>query len=81
MTISTEGRIFIAHLTRNLAARERAGANLLSPGVTKWAQAFHDFGRTMARAGGPVKAAKLFHAAYNRFRGPLPFRYYRGPEL
>jgi hypothetical protein len=60
--ISTEGRVFVAQLQRELAARERAGASLLAPGHVTWASAFQAFARSFAAFGSPVKAAKMFKA-------------------
>src|SRR5438045_5537241 len=61
--ISTEGRVFVAQLTRDIRARERAGANLLSPGATNWREAFDGFGRSLIESAGPIKAAKKFRTA------------------
>ena len=60
--VSTEGRVFVARLQRELAARERAGASLLSPGTLTWPDAFLAFAKSLRPLGSPVKAAKLFKA-------------------
>ena len=67
--ISTEGRVFVAQLTRDLAARERTGAALLSPGTTHWIEAFESFGVSVSRSAGPIKAAEKIKAAVERLRG------------
>ena len=64
--ISTEGRVFVAQLTRDLARREVAGAHALSPGAQEWTEAFKNFGQSLIKIGGPVKAARQFHAARER---------------
>jgi hypothetical protein len=64
--ISTEGRVFVAQLTRDLAARERTGAALLSPGTTHWIEAFESFGVSVSRSAGPIKAAEKIKAAVER---------------
>jgi hypothetical protein len=64
--ISTEGRVFVNQMIRDLRARERLGAGLLSPGATKWREAIHAFGHSMVGCGGPVKAGKLFNAGRER---------------
>jgi hypothetical protein len=66
IAISTEGRIFVARLVRDLRARERAGAALLAPGTSKWRDAFYALGCAMGKSNGPVKAGKLFKAARQR---------------
>lgn len=64
--ISTEGRVFVAQLTRDLAAREREGAGALAPGTRTWPDAFKAFAVTLSRNGSPVKAATQFKAAIGR---------------
>ena len=64
--ITTEGRIFVAQMMRDLRARERLGASLLVPGTTKWSEALHAFGHNMVGCGGPVQAGKLFAAGRER---------------
>lgn len=64
--ISTEGQVFVAQLTRDLAARELAGASALSPGARKWTDAVRSFGTTVSKAGSPTRAAKMFRAALER---------------
>jgi hypothetical protein len=66
MTISTEGRVFVAQLRRDLAAREAAGARLLAPGATCWTGAIRGFAKTLAGSSSPVKAAKAFKAGIAR---------------
>jgi hypothetical protein len=67
--ISTEGRIFVAQLTRDLAKREIAGANLLSPGATTWETAFRGFAENVSKsASGPIQASEMFRAAIRRLR-------------
>jgi hypothetical protein len=63
--LSTEARIYAAQVTRDLAARERAGASALAPGAIEWNEAFHVFGRALAHAG-PRKAAKMLRDAVPR---------------
>jgi hypothetical protein len=64
--VSTEGRVFVAQLTRDLHAREIAGAQLLSPGTKNWAEALKGFVRTIAQNKSPVKAATAFKAGILR---------------
>ena len=66
--VSTEGRIFVSRLTRDLAARERAAAALLSPGTSTWPDAFHAFMRQICKTPKPTKAAALFRGALDRLR-------------
>lgn len=66
VSVSTEGRVFVAQLTRDLAARERAGAHALSPGAKEWTAAFKSFAQSLVKIGGPVKAARAFRAAISR---------------
>ena len=61
--ISTEGRVFVAQLMRDIRARERAGANHLWPGATSWEGAIEGFTDHLTHSAGPVKAAKKFRAA------------------
>jgi hypothetical protein len=55
--ISTAGRVFAAQLTRDLAARERAGAQALTPGTERWKPAFIAFAKALNTIGSPVRAA------------------------
>jgi hypothetical protein len=64
--ISTEGRIFTAQLTRDLAARQAVGAALLSPAARRWPEAFDRFAESICKTAAPTKAAKLFHAGIDR---------------
>jgi len=64
--VSTEGRVFVAQLVRDLRRREKAGASLLSPGCHKWVDAFQAFGLALSKIGSPVKAGKMFAAARDR---------------
>jgi hypothetical protein len=64
--ITSEGRAFIAQMMRDLRRREKLGANLLSPGCTKWSEALRAFGTRMIGCGGPVHAGKLFAAGRER---------------
>jgi hypothetical protein len=66
--ISTEGRVFTAQLTRDLRAREIAGASALSPGAKEWTDAFRSFGKSLIQAGSPINAAAMFRTAYERLR-------------
>lgn len=66
--ISTEGRVFVAQFTRDLAARQAAGAHLLSPGSKTWSEALRNFAHRVSRSGGPVKAAKQFNVALEALR-------------
>ena len=63
---TTEARIFVARMLRELRDGERAGAAALAPGATRWRDAFHSFAQTVADAGGPVKASKVFEAGRKR---------------
>jgi hypothetical protein len=63
IAISTEGRVFIAQLTREIVARERKGAAMLSPGMTTWCDAFKNIIMGAHKLGSPTKAAKHFNAA------------------
>lgn len=66
--VSTEGRVFVAQLTRDLAAREIAGCRRLAPGTKRWSEAFTSFAHAVSRAGSPTKAAKMFRDALLRLR-------------
>jgi hypothetical protein len=66
MQVDTDARVFVARLTRELAARQALGAGRLSPGATTWAAAFKNFGEAIARGRGPVKAAAMCRAAKER---------------
>lgn len=65
--ISTEGRIFVAQLTRDLAARQRIGADLLTPGTGTWPSALQGFAHSIP-GGSPVHAANKFKLALKRLR-------------
>ena len=67
-TVSTEGRVFVAQLTRDLMARETLGAALLMPGARGWQPAFQAFGDTIAKCTSPVKAGKVFKAGVERLK-------------
>jgi hypothetical protein len=73
--ISTEGRVFVAQLTRDLAAREAAGANALSPGAKQWPAAFRSFSESLSKAGSPTKAAKMFRTAFARLEATQKQQY------
>jgi len=64
--ISTEARIFVRQLTRDIQARERLGAGLLAPGCTTWEQAFKTFMYSMRGIGSVRKGTALFKAAIIR---------------
>jgi hypothetical protein len=64
--VSTEGRVFVAQLTRDLHARELAGADALASGAKTWQQAFRDFGFACAKSGSPIKSARMFRGAVER---------------
>jgi hypothetical protein len=65
--ISTEGRIFAAQVTRDLAAREAAAAAMLMPGTKTWYDAFTAFAQATSKTGGgPIRAGKFFWDACNR---------------
>jgi hypothetical protein len=64
--IPTEGRIFVAQLTRTLAAHQATGANLLSPGAKTWESAFKTFAVAISKAKGPRQAAKMIEDARRR---------------
>jgi len=66
--ISTEGRIFVAQLTRDVAARARAGARRLSPGAEDWDAAFRAFALAVSEARGPLQSAEMFRAALKRLK-------------
>ena len=66
--ISTEGRIFVAQLTRDLSAREIAGADALCAGAKNWTDAFKGFGHVLSESAGPVKAGAAFKAAIGRLK-------------
>jgi hypothetical protein len=65
--ISTEGRIFVAQLTRDLVARQRIGADLLTPGTGTWQEALQGFARSLD-GNGPIQAALMFKGALQRLR-------------
>lgn len=58
--VSTAGRVFVAQLTRDLVAREAAGAGLLSPGAKQWNEAFRSFKHAVIKTKSPTKAAAKF---------------------
>lgn len=66
--VSTEGRIFAAQLTRELAKRERAGAALITPGSVSWYDAMHGFAKNVAKISSPVKAARSFRETLAKMR-------------
>lgn len=66
--VSTEGRIFAAQLTRELAKREREGAALLAPGSTSWHDAMHGFAKSLSKQPSPTKAARSFRDTLARLR-------------
>ena len=70
MSVSTEGRVFVAQMTRDIRQRMKLGAGLLSPGATNWQDALQGFGHEMAKAkgGSPIAAAKIFTAAHARLK-------------
>ena len=57
--ISTEGRVFVAQLTRDVIANERTSANLMAPGAKCWHDAFKGLNKTLATANGPRGAATV----------------------
>jgi len=66
--IPTESRIFVAQLIREIRKRENIGADALSPGTKTWREALIALTRCLESADGPVKAARLLQAAYERLR-------------
>jgi len=66
--VSTEGRVFAAQMTRDLAARGAAGAHLLAPGTKNWSDAFQAWGKAMSEVGGPRQAVFAFKAGITRLR-------------
>ena len=66
ISISTEGRVFTAQLTRDLAARQAVGAALLSPAARRWPEAFDRFAELIRKTASPTKAAKRFRAGIDR---------------
>jgi hypothetical protein len=64
--VSTEGRVFVAQLTRDLASRQLLGAGMLAPGTKTWSTAIPAFMRSLN--GGPVRAADGFRAAIRRLQ-------------
>jgi hypothetical protein len=64
--ISTEGRVFAEQVKREITARERKGAALLSPGTDNWHDAFVAFVKQAHGLQSPTKAARAFRAARNR---------------
>jgi hypothetical protein len=67
--ISTEGRIFVSQLTRDLALREIAGAAALTPGAKSWNDAFSGLAKAVSKSSGPISAAAVFRDAITRLRG------------
>ena len=57
--ISTEGRVFVAQLTRDVTAKERIGANLVSPGAKCWHSAFKGLSQALTKAYGPRGACDV----------------------
>jgi hypothetical protein len=64
--ITTEERIFVAQLIRDLRAREATGAAILSPGSKRWPEAISAFGKSLAKSKSPVWAGKAFKAGISR---------------
>jgi hypothetical protein len=64
--VSTEGRIHVSQLTRDLNVRERVGADVLSPGCKLWKPAFIALAERVGKIGSPVKAARAFKAGLAR---------------
>jgi hypothetical protein len=61
--VSTEARVFVAQLIRQLRQRERLGAHLLHAGASKWDAALRGLSKAMKAAGGPVKAGSILRSA------------------
>ena len=66
--ISTEGRVFVAQLTRDLSAREIAGAGALLAGAKTWTEAVNGFSDALCAMEGPVKRARAMRAAVMRLK-------------
>lgn len=64
--ITTEGRVFVAQMIRDIRARSRLGAGLLSPGASTWSAAITSFAKRMSKVGSPVHAGDLFNAGRMR---------------
>jgi hypothetical protein len=64
--ITTEGRVFVAQMIRDIRARSRLGAGLLSPGVLTWREAIHAFARRMSKCDSVVHVGKQFAAGRER---------------
>ena len=60
--ITTAGRVFVAQMIRDIRARTRLGAGLLSPGALTWREALESFAHRMHKCGSPVHAGDLFAA-------------------
>jgi hypothetical protein len=56
--ITTEGRIFTAQMIRDVRAREKLGAGLLTPGALSWREALDAFARRMSKCDSVVHAGK-----------------------
>jgi hypothetical protein len=67
-TVSTEGRVFVAQLTRDLAAREAKAASALSVGAKRWTEAFKAFTVTVSKSRNPRDAAQQIRAAFERLK-------------
>src|SRR5262245_42682259 len=66
--VSTEGRVFVAQLCRDVRRRQREGAGTLTPGALNWTDAFRGFGEYLVKSGSPTKAAKRFAAGRDLLR-------------
>jgi hypothetical protein len=58
--ITTAGRVFVAQMIRDIRARSRAGAGLLSPGTSTWREALDVFAKRMSKCKSVVHAGKQF---------------------
>jgi hypothetical protein len=60
--------VFVAQLTRDLAAREAVGAGLMMPGAKHWPDAFDSLGKVLSVSKSPVKAGKVFKSCVERMK-------------
>jgi hypothetical protein len=63
--ITTEDRIFVERLKRDLKAKQALGAGLLVPGTKTWEEAVPAFLRSLGKEG-PVEASRRFRAGVDR---------------
>ena len=65
--VTTDGRIFVARMIRDIRKREQTGAEVLAPGTKTWRDALTTFSKNMQQhCKGPIDAGRVFAAARDR---------------